>query len=227
MLGNIYKLLEENSQVTLLDCGCDEGDITLEIAKRINTQKNYGIDIIKERYIKAQQKGIIVKHCDLNNERFPFESESIDVVHANQVIEHLWNLDNFLKEIHRVLKPGGYAVISTENLASWHNIFALLLGFQPFSSTNITQIKTIGNPFALHVSDKHNGSIFDLKPFAHLILLTYQGLKDLFSVHNFVVEQILGAGYYPFPKRVSVFLSKIDKRHAAFLTIKVRKKNLI
>ena len=51
----------------------------------------------------------------------------------------------------------------------------------------------------------------------------FQGLKELLEAHNFKVEKILGAGYYPLPGRLARILSKIDKRHAAFLTIKVRK----
>ena len=38
--------------------------------------------------------------------KFPIESESIDVVFANQVIEHLINIDNFVSETYRVLKRG-------------------------------------------------------------------------------------------------------------------------
>jgi 2-polyprenyl-3-methyl-5-hydroxy-6-metoxy-1,4-benzoquinol methylase len=48
------------------------------------------------------------------------------------MIEHLRDTDGFMIELQRVLKPGGIAVISTNNLASWHNIVALMLGAQPF-----------------------------------------------------------------------------------------------
>jgi len=78
---------------------------------------------------------------------------SFDVVHANPVIEHVFDLDRFVSEIKRVLAPGGRAIICTENLASWHNVAALFLGFQPFSTTNISETRPIGNPFALHVGD--------------------------------------------------------------------------
>lgn len=221
--NNIFRLLEENSGAIFLDCGCDKGDFTIEIANRIKARKIYGIDITKERYIKAEEKGIIVKNSNLNDP-FPFENESIDVLHTNQVIEHLWNLDNFVRESYRVLRPNGYAIISTENLASWHNIFSLLLGLQPFSLTNISQLKSIGNPFALHLADKKGVGKRYLKSFAHLMVPAYQGLKELFEAHHFTVERMIGAGYYPFSKYLSKILSKMDKRHTAFLTIKVRKK---
>lgn len=37
--------------------------------------------------------------------------------------------------------------------------------------------------------------------------------------HEIFEEKILGAGYYPLPN----FFSKVDPRHSAFLTIKIRK----
>jgi len=45
------------------------------------------------------------------------------------------------------------------------------------------------------------------------------GLKEIFEVHGCKIERILGAGYYPLPN----FFAKVDLRHSAFLTIKVRK----
>ena len=66
------------------------------------------------------------------NKKFPIKDNSVDVVVSDQVIEHLTDVvDNFVKEIFRILKPEGYAVISTENLSSWNNLFALLFGYGP------------------------------------------------------------------------------------------------
>lgn len=45
-----------------------------------------------------------------------FEDNSFDTVVTQQVIEHIENDDLFVKEIHRVLKPGGVAVITTPNI---------------------------------------------------------------------------------------------------------------
>lgn len=55
--------------------------------------------------------------CDLN-ERFPIEDNSYDGVYSSYVIEHIsWRkVRGFIKEIHRVLKPGGRTFIITANL---------------------------------------------------------------------------------------------------------------
>ena len=52
----------------------------------------YGIEIVDERRQVALRKGILRKTGDLN-EPFPFGDEQFDIVHANQVIEHLKDTD--------------------------------------------------------------------------------------------------------------------------------------
>src|SRR5207237_1346369 len=81
------------------------------------------------------------------NADIPIRDESFDAISSNQVIEHLSDTDIFLAESFRVLRPGGHVVVSTENMSSWHNLAALLLGWQAFSLTNITDKRSgIGNP---------------------------------------------------------------------------------
>jgi len=220
--NNIYRLLESHSGAVLLDCGCDTGEFTVEIARRVGTNVVYGIDVVPKRYEQAMARSIRVIEADLNNP-FPFEDNSVDVVHSNQVIEHILNLNSFISEIHRVLKPGGYAIVSTENLSSWHNIFALLFGFQPFSLTNIAFGKTIGNPLTLHASDERFSGLSKYETYHHVRVLSYAGLRDLFPLYGLTVENILGAGYYPLPALTSRILAKLDPRHCAFLTVKIRK----
>jgi SAM-dependent methyltransferase len=47
-----------------------------------------------------------------NGEIFPFDDNSFDSVLCNQVLEHVFNPERFLSEIHRVLKPGGYLLLT-------------------------------------------------------------------------------------------------------------------
>lgn len=61
------------------------------------------------------------------------------------VIEHLFDIDRLLFEVKRMLKPGGIAVITTSNLASWYNRLSLLFGWQPFW-TEVSTKFVIGNP---------------------------------------------------------------------------------
>ena len=211
---SIINLLELNPKVSYLDCGCDDGSFTKQVADKIGTKKVYGIEIGKDAAAKAREKGITIKSNDLN-EKFPFSDNFLDVVTANQVIEHLYDTDNFIKEIKRVLKPGGYAIFSTNNLASWHNIVALLLGYQPFPNDVSTDNTGLGKLIPLFEGEA--GS------WAHLRIFTFKSLKQFMEYHGFIVENIVGVGYYPLPSLIASTLARLDKRHSAYLTLKVRK----
>lgn len=205
-----------DNSVSILDCGCDDGTWTLELGRQAGNSQLFGIEIVEERRLLAIDKGIEAREGNLN-EKFPFPDDYFDIVHANQVIEHLADTDNFIKEIWRVLKPGGYAIICTENLASWHNIFALVCGWQPFSLANVCETKfQIGNPLAIHSGE----TAVNPKSWQHLRVFAYQGLKEIFVEYGFEVLGYVGSGYYPLPN----WVSKIDPRHAAFLTIKIQKR---
>lgn len=107
----------KDSQLKLLDCGCNDGAWTVQFLDRVKNAELYGIEIVKSKAQKARNRGINVFIEDLN-EQFPFQDNFFNIVHANQVIEHITNTDNFISEIWRILVPGGCAIICTENLAS-------------------------------------------------------------------------------------------------------------
>jgi SAM-dependent methyltransferase len=146
---------------------------------------------------------------DLNSQ-FPIRGGAFDVVTSNQVIEHLSDTDNFVSEVFRVLRPGGMAIVSTENASSWHNIGALMMGWQSFSLTNVSnRAPGIGNPLAVLRGGEPASAGWE-----HLRIFSHRGLKELFEVHGFVDVHIDGAGYYPLPGA----LARKDPRHAAFIT---------
>lgn len=211
---NIFGLFEKNVGAHFLDLGCDDGVLTMKMAKRIGTKNVSGVEIVEERIHQAEGLGVRVKNFDLNG-KFDFENDTFDAIHVNQVIEHLYNSDNFLSEIYRVLKPGGYAIISTENASSWCNIFASIMGWQIFSMTNFSNKKQgIGNPFSLH-----RGGNVHLDSWNHIRVYNIRGLKEYFEAFGFKVEQICGAGYFP----LWGGLGNIDKTHCHFMTFKIRK----
>lgn len=212
---NIFSLLEKNSKAKLLDLGCDDGKITLKLAKHITTIRVYGIDIVEKKLKLAKKNGIKPIKSDLNK-KLPLKDNYFDIVHANQVIEHLIDIDNFVDEIKRVLKPKGYAVISTENGSSLCNIVAAIMGWQIFSLTNVSRKRLgIGNPLAYYRNKSLQSTAW-----LHKTIFNFRGLKELFEAHGFKIEKVKGAGYFPLPS----FLGKIDKVHSHFITIKVRKK---
>lgn len=202
-------LLERDLEAKVIDLGCGKGDFTLRVREQIGCPVIYGADIWDEGLIEAKKKGIETLRADLDR-KLDFESNEFDVVVSNQVLEHLFYPSRFIREIYRILKPKGYAVISTENLSSWDNIFALLLGYTPFSM-QFDEAK-VGNP----LSPRNKEELKGYPP--HTRIFTFKGLTETLKSVGFKIESVRGQGYIPFN-----LFANIDPRHARFLIIKIRK----
>lgn len=200
---------------SLLDLGCADGDWTERLARAAHLPMSEvaGLEITDDRFL-AQARGMTVEVGDLNA-RLPFADASFELVHANQVIEHVVDLDTFVGEMYRVTAPGGHALVCTENLASWHNVGALVAGFMPFSLTNISNRGIIGNPFGLQEVDA--GEL--RTSYFHTRVLTLTGLTNIFELHGFSIRSVFGSGFYPAPPAIARRLSSRFTRHSAFIGI--------
>jgi SAM-dependent methyltransferase len=212
--------LPRGDDLRLLDVGCHDGAFTQELAEEMGTSPENvaGIEIVEDFRVLAEQRGFDVRAGDLE-QRWPFDDESFDVVHANQVIEHVKRLDHFVSEARRVLVPGGRAVICTENLASWHNIAALMVGFVPFSATNVSAKGPVGNPYALHLGEAWG----ECEPSQHIHVLTMVGLRIIFEMHGFSIERQFASGYHPLSGRFASSVSQRFPKHAHFIGVVARR----
>lgn len=190
---------------------------TMKCSDKIGTSDIYVADIGSNYSEK-------INHINTDlNKNLPFPDNQFDVILSNQLIEHLTDIDNFLDEIYRILKPSGYAIISTPNLSCWDDIFALLLGYRPFS-IDYSRVKLIGNPLSPISFQEKSSLVVNGVFIGHNKVFTYQALKELFEIHGFKVKRIVGAGYHPFyVKKLMNLFSKIDPRHSRFLVMKVIK----
>ncbi len=210
IIGLARRARRDGGRVSLLDLGCDDGLWTRRLADAVGAGEMHGVEIVEEAARKAAQNGVSVKALDLSRPMPELPSEAFDLVHANQVIEHVPNVDLFVSEVYRLLKPGGYAVISTENGSSWHNVFAAAMGWQIFSLTNVSSLKAgLGNPFAIQ-----RGGTPYTGTWTHKTIFNYRGLIEMFEAHGFRSVEVAGAGYFPLP----AILGKADPRHSAFIT---------
>src|SRR5437660_1770221 len=207
---NIKDLVAGQPHVRLCDLGCDDGQWTLEVARAAGATELHGVEIVVDRAKLARERGINAVVADLNR-TLPYADGSFDLVHSNQVIEHISDLDTFLGEIHRILRPGGMSLISTENGSSWHNIGAAVLGWQMFSLTNVSaKVGGLGNPLAIH-----RGEPGMISSWTHKTIFNYRGLLEIQQVHGLRPMKVRGAGYHPLPPRVGRF----DPRHAHLLAV--------
>lgn len=199
---------------SLLDVGCADGVDSVKLRDEIGAQEVIGLELADQFIGPARARGVDVRQVDLT-ERWPIEDGSVDAVHSNQVIEHLAETDHFMREIRRVLRPNGYAVLSTNNLSSWHNIVALLLGWQPLPC-HVSDEAVVGNPLALE-EQRYGERIH-----RHLRVFTSKALAALATQHGLSLERAAASGYYPLGVPAARVMSRLDPTHGAYLVHRYR-----
>ena len=76
----------------------------------------------RKDYLTIDQEGAEI-NCDLNN-GIPLDDNSVGVINASHLVEHLREPLKIMSEIHRVLAPGGWAFIevpSTDGRGAWQD----------------------------------------------------------------------------------------------------------
>ena len=229
----ILDCLEADGKALMLDCGCHAGANARKRADAKGVQAVIGIEWNASAAREAQQRGLWVIRADLNRP-IPLQVASVDVVMVSDVLEHLVETTGFVREVYRVLKPGGYAVVSTPNLASWHNIFALLLGLQPFSGPHLTHFSQVDLAVIQRMRQNSQQALADQgwaevegesTMYRHIVVAAYRSLRRLFAAQGFVVERTIAVGYYPLPPALERVMTWLDPVHASHIVIKVRKRD--
>jgi ubiquinone/menaquinone biosynthesis C-methylase UbiE len=98
--------------MSLLDVGCGPGNITADLASRLGDGPVTGVDLSEEVIEMARSQYDSETTPNLSFEvgnvyELDFPNKSFDVVYAHQVLQHLARPVDALKEMRRVLKPGG------------------------------------------------------------------------------------------------------------------------
>ncbi|HRY52913.1 MAG TPA: class I SAM-dependent methyltransferase [Candidatus Portnoybacteria bacterium] len=100
----------KDNQGPILDIGSATGNFMA-----VKPEIFEGIEKDKDSVEIARRRGLKVFEMDIEKDINTLPAEKYQGVYAKQVIEHLNDPLNFLKEIKRILKPGGRAVIYTPN----------------------------------------------------------------------------------------------------------------
>ena len=110
---------------TILDVGCGPGITLRPLAKR---NKIFGLDLVDEYLRMAKENGYYrTTKCNVED-GLPFDASSFDIVVCTDLIEHVFNTDFVGKEIYRVLKDDGHAILNVPNHNVLEHRFNFLLG---------------------------------------------------------------------------------------------------
>ena len=97
----------------ILDVGYSVGGIHSKFVEKFGKDNIYGIDIETKKDTANYKKATA--------EKIPFSNDYFDSIFAGELIEHIENPENFLKEANRILKNNGIIILTTPNKKSLIN----------------------------------------------------------------------------------------------------------
>jgi SAM-dependent methyltransferase len=127
--NRVNALVQPSSVV--VDAGCGRGAYgedpvlyrrQLRILKG-KCRRVIGIDVDP----KGKENPFIDEFRSIEGNSWPVENEAADVCLADNVLEHVLDVEGFFSECRRILKPGGYLCIRTPNLLSYFGLVSRLV----------------------------------------------------------------------------------------------------
>lgn len=160
----------------VLDLGCGSGDDLALVRGRNPTANLVGIDFDDSNRNRLDALGVRRIHIDIERDELPIADASLDLIIANQVLEHTKEIFWINDQMARKLRVGGTLFIGVPNICSLHNRILLLLGQHP------TQWKA------------HSAHV---RPFSRHDLLRFY---DICAPGLYRKTMFRGSQFYPFPK---------------------------
>lgn len=203
-LARIIDLAVAARPSTTLDIGCGRGFLLGRLADRGLTGLT-GMDVYDDvptdrwRYARGD---VTVG--------LPFEDAAYECVIAGEIIEHVPNPDHLLREVRRVLVPGGILILSTPNMVSWANRVLVPLGVQPLGTETSSEVALGRRHRILGQGNQVQG---------HLKVFTSRALTEILERYGFSILRREGVpAFFPPPvDRIDHLISRRSVRLASGL----------
>ena len=185
------KLLQQQGVRKVLELGSNPYYLTLLLKKHFDFELRLA-NFFSDPSLQSIEKQTIdnglekhemeYSHFNVEQDSFPYEADTFDCVIFCEILEHLLlNPDFALDEIHRILKPSGYVIVTTPNAARLSNLIQLARG------------KNIYANYSPHgIYGRHNREY------------TFQEVIELLKRHSFEIEKSHARNIYPHPFKTRI-----------------------
>jgi SAM-dependent methyltransferase len=104
----------------VMDLGCGTGD-SVDLFRRLDPAVRWvGVDLERSPEVDERVRDD-AEFVTFDGVNLPFEDHSFDLVYCKQVLEHVRHPHPLIREVGRVLGPGGWFVGSTSQLEAFHS----------------------------------------------------------------------------------------------------------
>ena len=184
----VRKFLKNSKKGLILDVACGTG----RVFPFYENRQIYGVDISKDMLAKAKRRVPTAKTFVGDAEKLPFKSEMFSVVITSRFIMHTPEYEKAIKEMARVVKPGGSLIIDFPNLYSLS-----------FFSTKIKLTLKIGR----------------LK---YYNLFTYGQIKKISKKNGLTIKEVESKAFFPpriLPENMHKFTKLLNSLFTRFLPL--------
>jgi 2-polyprenyl-3-methyl-5-hydroxy-6-metoxy-1,4-benzoquinol methylase len=153
----------------VLDAPCGDGEVAIRLAKE--SLEVSGVDIVDE--LSNDARAILAERfrvADLTA-KLPWPDASFDLVVSIEGIEHLENAFAFVREMHRLCRPGGIFILSTPNTISIRS-----------------RVRFLGSGF--YLSDPRPLNEASRHPLHHIGLKTFSELRYILHTSGFQILDV-------------------------------------
>lgn len=191
---------------TCIDLGCGTKPYIQEF---VNVSSYLGVDV------EHSGNGDTKTHIDVfyDGHALPFESESIDGVFSSETFEHIFNLEEIIPEINRVLKPGGLLLATCPFFWPEHE---MPYDYARYTSFGLKHLLTKNGFEVIHFEKAGNyiSSMIQMQAlFLYFFVNKIPVFSSLFFVlfisPLFIVSEVLNAIMPAFMKRKDLYLNNV------------------
>ncbi len=138
----LLNLIDIKSGQNYLEIGCGSGAVARYVSKKYKLNVT-GTDIDKDQILLARRdsthiKNITFLEADATN--LPFKDKSFDIVLSVNVLHHISNWMDALKEINRVLRSNGYFILEDLFFPEWTEKIGKILARRAYGITTINSM---------------------------------------------------------------------------------------
>ena len=177
MIASLLEAHVPERKTRLLDIGGggDVGALSTLLRERIASEM-FAVELEGD-VERARERGVTAHDCDVDESPLPFADEFFDVILFASVIEHLYSPHRVLREIERVLRPGGLLLLEAPNAVSLGRRIDALTGQNPFRWFNEY------NAFKRHARMEYCSVFYTAEEVAVLLAESFEIVEIRYGMH--------------------------------------------